>query len=127
MRLHLFLRGTDVIGDAIEPYQLPLAVKDSVGNVRVTIAGLPQATGVDNQPALTSCHRAIRQEILRGAFLGLIAVEYHRLVRVAYQAELRLEVGQVLKGSSGRQQVFPDRLSGAAVHQGKVTLLNNQG
>lgn len=102
MRLHLFLRGTDIIGDAIETYQLLLAVKDGVGSVRITIAGLPDTAGIDNQSSLICCHRVIRQEVSRRDIFGLVAIEHNRLVRVAYQTEWCLEVSQVLKGGSSR-------------------------
>jgi hypothetical protein len=65
--------------------------------------------------------------MLRGAFSGLLTGENQGAVSVPHEAEPGPEMGKIFLCAPGREKVLPDGLSGAAVRQGEIALLDDQG
>ncbi len=50
---HFILGDINIIGNTVEPNYPSLAIIDSIAGSRVTISGLADTTGIDNQSAFT--------------------------------------------------------------------------
>ncbi len=102
-------------------------VQDGIGGARVTVTGLAHAAGVDDQPLLCQCDGfpVLRPVQHRGLVGGGLHGQ-HRYVGVSHQAVAGLLPCQVGLSRLWPQDVLPDRVAQAAVHERELVLKPHQ-
>ena len=122
---HLVLGGSNVVGDAVKLERTGFGVVDGVAGAGVAVAGLPDATGIDDESAFAERKPNIGHQFAGNTGTVFVSEDYGH-VRVTYQTVWRLEEVEILAGDAGGGKVLPDWLSRAAVHQREVVFGDNR-
>ena len=87
MLYHPGLSDTDIIRNTVEPNHFRFAIIHGVTGTRVTIPGLSDAPGINNQSAPAQDKPDINPERVKGTATSFSILEYRRHMRMTYQAK----------------------------------------
>ncbi len=127
MLCHLLLGDVDLIGDAVVPDDIMYAVVDSVARPWIAVTGLPHAAGVDDEPILLKPQRCIQRDFAEETVPAagkLLKGQWY--MAMSNQAKPSLKIVEADLGAKCGKQVLPDRLTRAAMSQGKITLMEGK-
>ena len=118
---HLPLGESDVVPDAMSGEGASVSVEKDEGGARIPVAGLADAAGVNN---VTSASEVEGIAGTKGPDIGERTTfgedGIHGDVSMANEANVGVEVGEVVGGDRDAGDVFPDGGAGAAVGEGVV-------